>query len=192
VVGYAGLGNHLLATAGIGVLFNIERTWSKFARANLDKERKYMLRRGSRFKKAVPWVEGVVAPAMPTKMMSNVTVLESWLNPLNMEFAKKIIQNDKAVTLRELAERMLMMVEEGKTEYPYVWWVWPHSSKKRAIHEDSNGITFVKLDNKWQMIFSIQAVGVLAGAQGRDSYEDLPPNAYFVSWENEEIARQHY
>jgi hypothetical protein len=86
---------------------------------------------------------------------------------------------------------MFVQLNKGKTSLPYVWWVRPKSSRTRAIHQDANGITFVKLGNKWQMAFPIQAVGSLAGSQGSMDYEDLPRNSYFVSWENEGITRQH-
>ncbi|MAY15202.1 MULTISPECIES: hypothetical protein [Thalassolituus] len=168
----------------------IEKIWQKFAKQNLTK-RDVALRRGTNYKKAAPWVNGVASPALPTTMLSNVTVYESWLNPHNMGIAKNLIAHKKDLTVRELLYEMCYQMKEGNTEYPYVWWVWPHTSKTRAIHEDSNGVTFVKLGNKWQMAFSIQAMGALAGAQGASSYEELPRNAYFVSWENEETARAH-
>ena len=36
-----------------------------------------VIHKGSRFKKAEPWVNGVAGPAMPTQMMSNVEVFDS-------------------------------------------------------------------------------------------------------------------
>ena len=50
---------------------------------------------------------------------------------------------------------------------------------------------FVKLDNKWQMAYSIMSAGILIGSQSGKHYEDLPKNSYMVLWENEEMARQH-
>jgi len=144
------------------------------------------LRKGSRFKNALPWINGVSAPAMPTRMLSNVVVFESWQNPHNMEIAKGIVKINKNMSLRELVSEML-----NTSEIPYIWWIYPVSSKIRAIHEDSNGITFIKLNNKWQMVYSSKMVGALVGAQGGLDAESFPPNSYFVSWENEELARSH-
>lgn len=168
----------------------IEKIWQKFAKQNLPKN-DAALRKGTNNKKAAPWVNGVASPALPTTMLSSVTVYDSWLIPHNMGIAKNIIAQKNGLTIRELLYEMLHQMKAGNIDYPYVWWVWPHSSKTRAIHQDSNGVTFVKLGKKWQMAFSIQAMGALAGAQGASNYEELPNNAYFVSWENEEMARAH-
>ena len=170
----------------------IEKIWRKFAIDHLQNFNDAKLRRGSNFKKAEPWIKGVVSPAMPTQMLSNVEVFDSWLNPGNMKLAKELICQSNGMSLRDLVSEMFVQISANKTGLPYLWWVWPHSPKTRAIHQDANGITFVKLDNKWQMAFPIQAVGALAGSQGGRDYEALPENAYFVSWENEEIARQHF
>lgn len=167
-----------------------ERIWSEFTKAHLDDEHA-RLRRGSRFKLAKPWIKGVSSPAMPTRMLSKVVVYDSWLNNFNMDLANQIVDKYPSLTLRELVEKMLKKMDGKHTSYPYLWWVWPKSKKMRVIHEDANGITFVKLDNKWQMVFSSQVVGVLVGAQGVEGYESLPRNSYFISWENEEIARKH-
>lgn len=172
------------------IAVDTEKAWKIFAKDNLP-NKGAVLRKGSRFKKAEPWVNGVAGPAMPTQMMSNVEVFDSWLNPHNMKLAKEIVSHKKSVTLRGLVDEMFVQLSMDKTSLPYIWWIWPHSSKTRAIHQDANGITFVKLGNKWQMAYPIQAVGVLAGSQGSMDYENIPRNSYFVSWENEEIARQH-
>lgn len=169
---------------------DIEEIWQKFIKYKVHKEHA-TLRKGTNFKKAAPWVNGLASPALPTKMLSNVTIYESWLNPHNMKLARNLITQRKRLTVRELLYEMLYQVKAGNTDSPYVWWVWTSSSKTRAIHQDSNGVTFVKLGNKWQLAFSIQAMGALAGAQGTSSPEELPRDAYFVSWENEEMARAH-
>lgn len=169
---------------------SIDIIWQNFAKKNLPKN-DAALRKGTNNKKAAPWVNGLVSPALPTTMLSSVTVYESWLNQCNMGIAKDIIALKKELTVRELVYEMLYQMKAGNIDYPYIWWVWPHSSKTRVIHQDSNGVTFVKLGNKWQMAFSIQSMGVLVGAQGAANYEELPKNAYFVSWENEEMARAH-
>ena len=41
------------------------------------------------------------------------------------------------------------------------------------------------------MAMSVMSAGVVVGSQNGDDYESVPRNAYFVVWENEEIARQH-
>jgi len=144
------------------------------------------LRKGSRFKEANSWVNGVSMPAMPTRMLSNVTVYESWQNPKNIEHAKDLLNINSSLTFRELIEKMF-----ETTESSYIWWLYPVSTKVRTIHEDANGFTFVKMNNKWQMVYSIKMVGGLVGAQGVNNCEDLPLNSYFVSWENEDIAKSH-
>ena len=169
---------------------DIETIWRTFSKKHLTREDS-TLRKSTIYKNAEPWLNGVEAPTMPATMLSNVTVFESWLNTHNLNLAKELLSQQSGLTLRELLVEMLLQINAGHAEYPYIWWVWPHSSKVRAIHEDSNGLTFVKLEKKWKMAYSIQAMGALAGAQGTSDYEELPRNAYFVSWENEEIARAH-
>ncbi|WP_159820278.1 hypothetical protein [Colwellia sp. 20A7] len=159
--------------------------WKSYASTFLN-DKNIKLRVGSKFKTAFPWINGVVTPAMPTRMLSNVVVFESWQNPHNMRIAKEIVKSNKKITLRELVSEMLIT-----SEIPYIWWLYPVSTKVRAIHEDANGITFIKLNNKWQMVFSSKMVGALVGAQGGLNTESFPPNSYFISWENEELARNH-
>lgn len=144
------------------------------------------LRKGSRFKKAISWVTGVSMPTMPIRMLSNVTVYESWQNPRNIKHAKELLNRNGSLTFRELIEEMLKT-----TDSSYIWWLYPVSTIVRAVHEDAKGFTFVKMNNKWQMVYSIKMVGSLVGAQGVESCEGLPLNSYFISWENEEEARPH-
>lgn len=167
---------------------DIDRTWKEFAKDVLD-DKNATLRKGSGFKKAAPWVNGLPGPAMPTQMMSNVDVFDSWQNPQSMAQAKKIV-GTSSITVKALVEELIKLVTIGKITYPYLWWLWPYSSNKRAIYQDANGITFVKLNNKWHLAYPVRSLGALVGSQG-SNYEDLPLNAYFVSWENENIARQH-
>ena len=171
--------------------YDIQKIWLEFAKGNLPSEKPW-LRRGSRSKIASPWVNGVSTPAMPTRKLSNVIVYEhGWLNNSNMALAKKIVLDNPNITLRELVDEMLLKMEKLETSFPYVWWVVPEGNKTRTIYEDANGITFVKLDNKWNIVYSSEAVGVLVGAQGSQDYEGIPRNSYFVSWENETIAMQY-
>lgn len=168
----------------------IDKIWRMFAKDNLT-DKNSILRNGSMFKSASPWVNGVDYPLLPTSMLSNVTVYSSWINPHNMILARDIIAKENGLKVRELIYKMLFEIKNGRTDYPYIWWLWPRSSVKRVLHEDSEGLTFVKLDNKWQMAFSIKQLGALVGAQGSQDYEDLPQNDFFVSCEYEETARSY-
>lgn len=165
--------------------------WRAFAEALLPPERPIKLRSGSDYKIAAPWIFGRSGPSMPVRMMSNVQVFQSWRNPNNMKLAEELVSSNASLTLRGLVNEMLVLMEKEKVVYPYTWWVYPFSPVTRTVYEDSDGISFVKLAHKWQMAFPVQAVGVLAGAQGCLDYENVPVNAYFVSWENEAQARKH-
>ncbi|MBY5920795.1 hypothetical protein [Ferrimonas balearica] len=97
------------------------------------------------------------------------------------------------MTLRELQVQILKLAKAREAAFPYIWWVYSRkaSSDVRAIHEDSNGILFAKLRSKWIQVYKCQRLGSLVGSQGGHHYEDMPSNAYFVLWENEEQARNH-
>lgn len=146
------------------------------------------LRLGSNYKNAKPWVEGRTSPVNPVKMLSVRDVLEGWSNPAGVKKAKDYLRINPNLTMRELGELMLC----SNADYPYIWWCCRSATPaKRAIYEDSEGLNFVKLNNKWQMAYSILASGILVGSQAGTHYEDLPYNSYFVLWENEDAARAH-
>lgn len=165
--------------------------WQLFVKHSLvNKNAK--LRNASRFKKAAPWIEKEHHLSQPTRMLSNVSVYHGWKNPHNIALVKDLVGLNPEYTFREILHEMLLKTKNEETPLPYIWWVWPSGSKKRAIHEDSNSLTFVKLEHKWQLVYSLQTVGALAGAQGTSDYEESPVNAFFIPWENENIAKKYY
>ena len=126
----------------------VEKAWQKFVREHWIKNKKAVLRKGSSFKAVKPWLEVRASPAMPTKMLSMVDVYEGWSNPHSLKIAKVLVNEIPSMTFRELGNRMIISKEN---ELPYIWWCFSANlPKKRAIHEDSDGVTFVKLNNKWQ------------------------------------------
>jgi hypothetical protein len=170
----------------------IEKIWCSFSKKRLHNGKHVKLRRGADHKRALPWIVGLSAPSMPIKQLSTIMVCSSWVNPRNLDFAKDIIAKNKDITFRQLLNEMIIMMDKNKTDTPFVWWVWPHSLKERVLYEDANGITFVKLDNVWQMVYSVRLVGNLASAIDGLSYVQLPYNCHFVSCENEEIAKKRF
>jgi len=171
---------------------HINKIWNAFTKQCLDSNSNALLRKGSSYKKAENWLNKTSGPALPTKMLSNVCIYNSWINPHNISLAREIIKYNDGITFQELVYEMLMLVNEEKTPTPYIWWLWPHSSKSRAVHEDANGQTFIKIENKWHLVYSAQVVGVLVGTQGTKDYEQIPSNCYFVSWESEEISKNYF
>ena len=170
---------------------SVEIEWKVFASESLpNKGKGFKLRKPSNLKKAEPYVYGIASPSLPTKMMSEVNVHDAWLNPHNLKLAKTLLQENRFMSFSQL---MFAMVKSGsnKSVFRYIWWVLPHSCKKRVMHTDNDGVNFVKMNNKWQILYSVQSVGALVGAQGSPHYESVPKNGYFVVWENEEIARKH-
>ena len=174
----------------------IEKLWSKYCTFLIkwdqmlvdpaDKQLSFPVRKGSSFKKAEPYVFGRSSPSLPVKMLSVREIHDGW--HCGVEYAKEFLRDDPTLTMRELGYLML----KKENEFPYAWWCWESlSPKKRAIYEDSEGVKFVKLHNKWRLAYSTLDAGILVGAQGGKHYEDLPRNSYFVLWENEEMARQH-
>ena len=145
----------------------------------------------SKYKRAAPWVLGGAAPSQPTRMLSNVIVFDGWTCPPLVAFARNAVESNPALTLRELQAAVLREVDNGIFDYPYVWWVHEQTNCTRAIHEDSEGMPFVKLGKKWQLAYPIDAIAGLVGAQGVLDYEKVPRSGYFIVLENEEIARAH-
>ncbi len=170
---------------------SIEMLWKLYLKDDPDLKGA-KLRLASRAKLAKPWVTGVASPQGTTTMLSNVEIHKGWTNPHALNIARKTIESNPKFTLRELSHSMLSQVQQKVTSYPYVWWIYESSSpKRRAVHEDATGVTFIKLDGKWQLVYPCQALGVLVGRQGAGYYENIPRNAYFVLCENEAAARKH-
>ncbi len=134
-------------------------------------------------------------PSGEVRMLSNVEVHCGWECPVNINWARGRGINKQNTTLQELQlEALANAVENG--HFPYLWWFYPEPHpKKRAIYADSTGVSFIKLDGVWQVVYNCKALGSLVGAQGHmgnaGDYEKLPSNAYFVVMENEATARSH-
>ncbi len=168
-----------------------EKKWTDFLNSAGFVKNEHKLRLPSRFKSSVPWVKGVPSPVLPVKMMSNITVHDGWGNPHALKIAEKIISEHQDLSLRDLLEEMLAGKYSSEICYPYVWWVFPNHKRTRSMYEDALGMTFVKLGNLWQQVYPIHSMGALVGAQGTESYEDLPKGGYFVLWDNENQARKY-
>jgi hypothetical protein len=120
-------------------------------------------------------------------MMSNVKVYSGYANPKGLAFAKTVLQAKPSITLRALQE---VIHNNPDSHYDYIWWVLnkPHI---RAIHEDADNLSFVRLERLWQLAYPLGTVGGLAGAMGASDYENLPPRSYFVLFENQKSALAH-
>lgn len=164
--------------------------WKHFVEYSIGSKFQKQLRLASKFKQSDPWVNGVASPTLPTQMESSVELYRGWANPESLKYAKTIVKNKK-MTLRELQQMMLIGLIKDNLSMPYIWWVDATTSCRRVVHEDGEGRTFVKLDNKWQMAYSVQAIGGLVGSQYTGNHEEVPKNTYFVLWENEQIARKY-
>ena len=169
-----------------------EKIWKKHLKYEDGVDSDAKLRKASSFSKAEPWVLGISSPSKPTQIRSNVMVYHGWANPHDLNVAKEIVKKNKAISLKELQTQLFTMLDKSVVSYPYIWWVQHSGAKKRAIHEDVNGIVFVKLENKWRLAYPISILGGLVGAQYAGNAEDVPPNSYFVLWDNEQDARKYY
>ena len=149
-------------------------------------------RLASNYGEAKPWVLGSSHPVGTTVMRSNIQLYNGWDCPVTLRIAKTIVTESPQMTLRELQTKMLKLAITGEATFPYIWWIYTRkpSSNVRAIHEDQNGLLFVKIRGKWMQVYKCQKLGSLVGSQG-EHYEDFPSNAYFVLWDNEELARSH-
>jgi hypothetical protein len=141
----------------------------------------------SAHRKAAPWVLGRAGPRQPVRMSSNMTVYGGYANPKGLAFAKEVVEANPSITLRELQE---IIHNDSESSYDYIWWM-VNKAHVRAIHEDADGLSFVRLEKLWQLAYPLSAVGGLAGAQSWGNYENLPPNSYFVLYENEKKAFSH-
>lgn len=163
----------------------LDRLWCLFKKWNLDSD--HPLRKGSNFKKALPFLEPNQKPAMPMKALPKSMLYDTWVATKNYEKACETVNSKPNLTFSELIYEMLK--NEDK---PYIWWLWPRTKIERIIYEDANGLTFVKLDNIWQVAYPVNAVGVLVGIQGTTDHEtDVPFNSYFICSEYTEVARKH-
>lgn len=147
----------------------------------IRQERRSSEAKGHHSKPAEPWLHRRKAPSMPLERFSKVRIYtHAWTNPQNLELAKEIIRTRPAITLRGLVDEMRVLVTQGSTAYPYIWWVSQSPIVERILYEDFTQISFIKFENRWQMAYPIKAVGVLAGAQGSDSHERIDTDGYFV------------
>lgn len=145
----------------------------------------------SKYALASPWVNFGTSPSQPTRMLSNVIVFDGWSNPSLACTAQRIVSDRPSISLRALQQLLLEMTETRAIDYPYIWWVNSTKEWKRALHEDANGLQFVKVHGKWHLAYPLDKVGGLAGAQYTDGYEDVPLFGYFILWDNEDCARKH-
>lgn len=145
----------------------------------------------SRSALASPWVKDGTAPILPTKMLSNAIVFDGWRSSGRLDIAKQIVAQNPNISLRDLQQLLLEKITKGEIDQPYLWWINPLKGWKRAIHEDSNGVPFIKLNNKWQLVYPIDKIAGLAGAQHSGDEEDVPLNGYFLLKENEDCAKNH-
>lgn len=149
------------------------------------------LRLSSRHVPASTFLSSDVSPAPPTRMLSNVEICDGWLNGPHAQVAQRILSKNPEMSLLDLQIAMLRKTERGELYCPYIWWVDARCRWGRALHEDSAGRKFVKLNSKWHLAYSMDQIGGLVGAQNSGGYEDIPKVGYFVVWENERIARNH-
>ncbi|MBT7556494.1 hypothetical protein HN615_06175 [Candidatus Woesearchaeota archaeon] len=170
----------------------IDKIWKEFCKSHL-KNPNTPLRVGSYRLLAKGYVDVKTSPVLPIKQLSTEVIFESWLNRYNNEIAKNLINQDSSLSLQKLLVEMIQLT--GKDiECPYIWWIYPNQNKKnRLIYRDADGDEFVKIDKKWQIAYSVRAVGSLVGRQGGSNYEDLdlPFNSYFVVWENKDNAKNY-
>lgn len=171
--------------------YNIREIWDKFVNDNISRK-DIEFRKSSASKKAHPYIETTSFPSLPTQMMSKMDVYGAWLNQRNMKIAKEIVNKNTDLTLLDLANQMLYLLSIEEINYPYIWWVYQGSHRRRVIYQDSRNQSFVKLGKKWQRAYSIRSLGTLVGAQGAIDYEDVPVNSYFVLMENETAARRYF
>ena len=157
-----------------------EQIWLEWSKYSLDQGEKAPLRRGTSVKKACPWVEGRGHPALPVSTLSKAKVYHGWVHSLNLGLAQQIVRSQPWVSFRGLVYEILLKLDKGETTIPYIWWVWVGGAQERVLYEDSLGVTFIKLDGKWEIVCSIRSAGALVGAQGVLDYEALPLNSYFL------------
>lgn len=168
--------------------------WKKFLKEHDLNPEKATFRPASRLTKAAPWLLGSTTPKMPMEMLSNVQVFDCWTCRPTEKFAKEFNATNPDATWRAIQVAILNHLIESSHEYPYIWWLWLGRGKTRAIYKDAADVTFVKLDNKWQLAYSLRDTGGLVGAQGAPNcnYEAVPRNGYFVCSENEGVVRTGY
>ena len=121
-------------------------------------------------------------------MLSNIEIHYEWQCQVNADWVRELDFTSKPLSLRQLQLEALRETLCG-ADFPYLWWF--HKSKNpkiRTVYEDSLGVSFIKLDGVWQVVYNCKKLGSLVGSQGSTNYESIPTNAYFVVVENESVV----
>lgn len=173
----------------------IDQIWKRYCKSELINPNTPP-RLGSKRIQAKGYINIKTSPVLPIEQLSTEVIFEGWGNGYNKEVAKNLINQDSSLSFQELLIKIIILMNEDEQIYiPYIWWIDPDSytKNKRLIYQDADGDNFVKINNKWQMAYSVKSAGSLVGRQGGLDYEDLNQhlNSYFVVWENEKSAKNY-
>ncbi|HCG6560707.1 TPA: hypothetical protein NJ652_004661 [Vibrio parahaemolyticus] len=173
------------------MLEELKFLWSRYSNEEYSDIKGLKLRLASNRAQARYFVNPPSKPVGEVRMLSNIDINYGWQCQINAEWVKELDLAQNSISLRELQLRALQETYYD-ADFPYLWWFHRDKTpKKRTVYEDSLGVSFIKLDNVWQVVYSCKKLGSLVGNQGQGGYEDIPPNAYFVIIENGWIADHH-
>ncbi|MEZ8577742.1 hypothetical protein AB6C82_23235 [Vibrio splendidus] len=162
--------------------------WARYSTEPYLEIQSTELRLASRRFQAKYFVTPPVQPTGEVRMLSNIEIHYGWQCQVNADWVRELDFTLKPLSLRQLQLEALRETLCG-ADFPYLWWF--HKSKNpkiRTVYEDNLGVSFIKLDGVWQVVYSCKKLGSLVGSQGSTNYESIPANAYFVVVENESVV----
>lgn len=171
---------------------DVNMIWQEFSKSLLERGQVPQLRCASSRQKAKPWINPAGMPVHPVNQLSMIRVYDGWVNPHNKKIAKNVVEEYPDITLYQLQINLFLRMSEGEIDIPYIWWICAISCPKyRLLHEDSQGVYYIRFDNLWRPVYPLMKTGCLAGAQCAKDYESIPLDGYFFVWEDEDTALRH-
>ena len=128
-------------------------------------------------------------PIEPMDMYSKADVYEFFTNSENTDVIRKHLLNRPEASLAEAEKILAELYNREKVDRAYMWGIQDFTPAKRAIYQDALGNKYIKLDNKWRLVFQTDSFGSLLGVT--DSRDTIPRNAYFWIYTDGGFGKPH-
>ena len=139
--------------------------------------------------KIAPALAKASHPVEPLDMYSKAYVYEFFTNSENTDLIRTHLEKSPDTTLAEAEKILAELYNKKKIDRIYMWGLADLAPAKRAIYQDALGNKYIKLDNKWRIIFQTDSFGSLLG--DTDSQDAIPRNAYFWIYTDGGFGKRH-
>jgi len=152
------------------------------------------LRPATRSQKAFLLLVEKPAAQLPMNKVLDVQVFDGWPCPSTTNFAKKLIQTNPTASLRDVQLEIIERVSQATLPHPHLWRIRVGISHSKQLFKDAQGRLYVSVDEVWRLAHSLRHLGGLVGAKSilKTREATVPQQGYFICWETESEARQHY